>query len=52
MDRYFEDLLTDRRGGRQGFPFSIAQEIASLSDYYRSDVFPVRHTIWDNHKPR
>jgi hypothetical protein len=52
MDRYFEDLLTDRRGGRQGFPFSVAQEIASLSDYYRKDVFPVRQTIWDNHKPQ
>lgn len=47
MDRYFEDLLTDRRGGRQGFPFNIANEIASLSEYYRRDVFPLRRTLWD-----
>ena len=47
MDRYFEDLLTDRRGGRQGFPFNIANEIATLSEYYRREVFPLRRTIWD-----
>jgi hypothetical protein len=47
MDRYFEDLLTDRRGGRQGFPFNIASEIASLSEHYRREVFPLRRTLWD-----
>jgi hypothetical protein len=46
-DRYFEDLLTDNRGGRQGFSFEVAQEFAALSDYYRKEVFPVRQTIWD-----
>jgi hypothetical protein len=52
MDRYFEDLLTDRRGGRQGFPFNVANEIASLSDYYRRDVFPLRRAIWDADRPQ
>jgi hypothetical protein len=47
-DRYFEDLLTDKRGGRQGFSFEVAQELAALSDYYRKEVFPVRQTIWDD----
>jgi hypothetical protein len=52
MDRYFEDLMIDRRGGRQGFPLNVAQELASLSDYYRRDVFPVRQTIWYNDRPQ
>jgi hypothetical protein len=47
-DRYFEDLLTDKRGGRQGFPIGVALELASLNDYYRKEVFPVRQTIWDD----
>jgi hypothetical protein len=47
-DRYFEDLLTDSRGGRRGFSFEVAQELAVLSDYYRKEVFPVRQTIWDD----
>jgi hypothetical protein len=48
MDRYFEDLLTDKRGGRQGFPFSVALELTALSDHYRSTVYPVPQTIWDD----
>ena len=47
-DRYFEDLLTDKRGGRQGFPLGVALEIASLNDYYHTAVFPVRKTTWDD----
>jgi hypothetical protein len=31
---YFDELLTDKRGGRKGFPPAVAQEIASLRDYY------------------
>ena len=46
-DRYFEDLLTDKRGGRQGFPLGVALELASLSDHYRTVVYPVRKTVWD-----
>ena len=47
-DRYFEDLMTDGRGGRQGFPLGVALELASLNDYYRTEVFPVRKTAWDD----
>lgn len=47
-DRYFDDLLTDKRGGRQGFPIGVALELASLNDYYRTEVFPVRKTVWDD----
>jgi hypothetical protein len=44
---YFEDLLTDKRGGRKGFPLAVAQEIASLRDHY----FRLHHkglVAWDH----
>jgi hypothetical protein len=31
---YFDDLLMDNRGGRQGFPLSIAIEIVTLKEYF------------------
>ena len=33
--RYFADLLTDRRGRRQGFPLGILKELHALRRYYR-----------------
>jgi hypothetical protein len=49
MDRYFEDLLTDTRGGRQGFSLGILMELTSLKDYYLTKVFPPtgREGVWD-----
>jgi hypothetical protein len=47
MDRYFEDLLTDTRGNRQGFPLKILMELGTLKDYYQSRVFPVRHDVFN-----
>ena len=29
-----DDLMTDRRGGRKGFPLQVASELATLRDYY------------------
>jgi hypothetical protein len=48
MDRYFEDLLTDTRGGRQGFPLGILMELTTLKDYYMTKVFPFTHPddVW------
>ena len=46
-ESYFESLLTDKRGGRKGFPLAVAQEIAVLRDYY----FRLHHknlTPWDH----
>ncbi len=46
-ETYFESLLTDKRGGRKGFPLAVAQEIAVLRDYY----FRLHHknlTPWDH----
>jgi len=48
MDRCFDDLLTDNRGNRQGFPLPVLSELASLKDYYNTRVFPPRKTVWDS----
>jgi hypothetical protein len=29
-----DDLMMDRRGGRKGFPLQVANELATLRDYY------------------
>jgi hypothetical protein len=46
MDRYFEELLTDTRGHRQGFPLRILMDLSTLKDYYQAKVFPTRHDAW------
>ena len=47
MDRCFEELLTDSRGNRQGFPLGILMELSTLRDYYQTTVFPTRRDVWD-----
>ena len=48
MDLYFEDLLTDTRGGRQGFPLGILMELSALKEYYQTKAFPPtqRGDVW------
>ena len=48
MDRCFDDLLTDNRGNRQGFPLSVLSELSTLKDYYNTRVFPPRRGVWDS----
>ena len=46
-ESYLDSLITDKRGGRKGFPLAVAQEIAGLRDYY----FRLHHknlTPWDH----
>ena len=45
-DRYFDSLLHDTRGGRAGFPLSVLNEISSLYEHYRTNVFPVQQDSW------
>jgi hypothetical protein len=47
MDRYFEDLLSDVRGNRKGFPLNILTELSTLKDFYQVKVFPRQHDAWD-----
>jgi hypothetical protein len=48
MERCFEDLLTDSRGNRQGFPLGVLMELSTLKDYYQTRVFPTRRGVWDS----
>ena len=45
---YFDELLLDRRGNRQGFPMQIAFELAALKNYFETAVHPSQQTIWDD----
>ena len=33
-ERLLDDLMTDRRGGRKGFPLAIASELGTLHEHY------------------
>jgi hypothetical protein len=46
LDRYFEDLLIDHRGGRGGFPMNVALELSTLKDYYQTEVYPKEECVW------
>jgi len=49
MNRYFEQLLTDKRGARKGFPLGILMELTTLKDYYQSKVFPAAQIdVWSS----
>lgn len=47
LDRYFEELSMDARGGRKGFPLGVALEIANLREHYQTKVRPLKKTTWD-----
>ncbi len=49
LDAYFDELLVDERGGRQGFPLTVLFEITALKDHYQTAVFPrqVEAGSWD-----
>jgi hypothetical protein len=49
-DVYFESLLVDERGGRQGFPQSVALELVTLKTHYQTVVFPVNRSVWDGNR--
>ncbi len=49
LEAYFEDLMIDKRGGRQGFPQDVAHDIFCLYSTYealraRGEI----HSPWDN----
>ncbi|MEO8627209.1 MAG: hypothetical protein ABI612_03795 [Betaproteobacteria bacterium] len=47
LDQYFEELLIDTRGNRQGFPMKIVLELSTLKEHYHRATFPVKFSIWD-----
>ncbi len=46
LDRYFDDLIIDKRGNRKGFPFAVAVELAVLKNHYQRRVYPQRECVW------
>jgi len=44
---YLDELLIDTRGNRRGLPNDVADEIASLKDYFETVLHPVPQTVWD-----
>lgn len=44
---YLDGLLIDDRGNRRGLPDDVADELASLKDYYETVLHPVPQTVWD-----
>jgi len=45
---YLDELLVDTRGGRAGFPMSVATELVNIKDYYESNVHPdSKSYLWD-----
>lgn len=47
MIRFFDNLLTDRRGGRRGFPMTIAIEIAGLKEHCQAIVSATNDDVWN-----
>ena len=39
IDDYFDDLIIDKRGGRQGFPKDVLDDILRLRQFYRAETF-------------
>jgi hypothetical protein len=47
MIPYFDELLMDSRGGRQGFPMMIAIEIVSLKEHFLAILSSSKADVWD-----
>jgi hypothetical protein len=47
MDEYFDELIIDKRGNRQGFPLSIIMELTNLKEHFETAAFPVRSNVWN-----
>ncbi|OYY93559.1 MAG: hypothetical protein B7Y41_12475 [Hydrogenophilales bacterium 28-61-23] len=47
----FENLLTDRRGGRQGFPLATIMEISNINEIYETNYIPQKpRDSWTMHE--
>ena len=46
LDRYFDELLVDKRTGRQGLSIGVALELSTLKDYHQTEVYPKKKCVW------
>ena len=44
---YLDDLLINKRDTRQGLPNKVADELATLKNYFETVLYPVPQTVWD-----
>lgn len=45
-ERYLDELMIDRRGGRQGFPSDVAADIAKVKLHFMDTSSSVRFNVW------
>lgn len=45
-EKYFNDLMLDERGTRQGFPPLVALELTSLQTYFNTHVLTHHYGVW------
>lgn len=43
---YFDDLLIDNRGGREGFPLGVLMEISKLKEHFLASYVPAKLDVW------
>jgi hypothetical protein len=49
LDKYFQELLMDTRGSRQGFPLKIVMELSTLREHYTGMSGSARAAgVWDD----
>ena len=45
-EKYFNELMMDDRGDRQGFPADVALELAALQAYFATNVLVQHYSVW------
>lgn len=45
-EKYFNELMIDNRGDRQGFPSDVALELAALQAYFATNVLVQHYSVW------
>lgn len=45
-EKYFNDLMLDERGDRQGFPAEVAMELAMLQAFFATHVLVQHFDVW------
>lgn len=48
LNKYFDDLVIDKRGGRQGFPEQVMSAIFFLQELHSTVVKPPQNDVWEN----
>lgn len=47
MREYFDEIMVNTRGSRQGFPDEVVVELSTLKHHYNRSVFPLKVDVWE-----